>query len=72
MKPEQYKDDNFPPARRSACADAALFAEIERVKKMPVSERMLEALALGQELQALFRIDPTTSVHGKSNQANHQ
>jgi hypothetical protein len=36
MKPEQDTDDSFPPARRSACADAALFAEIERVKKMTV------------------------------------
>lgn len=44
---------SFPRQRRSACADAALKAEIERVKKMPVRERMLEALALGRELPTM-------------------
>ena len=56
---------SFPRQRRSACADAALKAEIERVKKMPVRERMLEALALGNELQALIRFDQKTRNHGK-------
>ncbi len=56
---------SFARQRRSACADAALKAEIERVKKMPVRERMLEALALGNELQALIRFDQKTPDHGK-------
>jgi len=34
--------------RRSACADSSLRAEIERVKKMTVEERMSAALNMGK------------------------
>jgi hypothetical protein len=64
-------DQPLPPSRRSACADAALLAEIERVKKMTINERMLEALALGQDLSALFPTNSSVSDHGKSNQADN-
>jgi hypothetical protein len=38
----------FPKPRRSACADAALRAEISRVEKMTVEERIKAALSLGK------------------------
>lgn len=39
---------SFPRQRRSACADAALKAEIERIDQMTIEERMRQALLLGQ------------------------
>lgn len=53
---------SFPRQRRSACADAALKAEIERVKKMPVRERMLEALALGRELPTMVENESIRTI----------
>ncbi len=45
---EQMNDKSFPRMRRSACADASLRAEIERLKKMSAEERILSALDMGK------------------------
>ncbi|MFZ9937651.1 MAG: hypothetical protein ACO3JG_11440 [Luteolibacter sp.] len=49
-----------PQVRRSACADAALRAEIERVAKMTVEERVKTALSLGRRFA-----DMKTAARGK-------
>lgn len=36
----------FPPPRRSACADAAFKAELERVKRMTIEQRVKAALSM--------------------------
>ena len=43
----------MPQARRSACADSALRAEIKRVAKMTVEERVRAALSLGRRFSAI-------------------
>ncbi|MGA0844965.1 MAG: hypothetical protein ACO3RV_00360 [Luteolibacter sp.] len=43
----------MPKIRRSACADAALRAEIKRVAKMSVEERVKAALSLGRRFSAI-------------------
>jgi hypothetical protein len=43
----------FPKPRRSACADAALRAEISRVEKMTLEERIKAALSLGNGFSAI-------------------
>jgi len=40
-------------ARRSACADAALRAEMKRVEKMTVEERIKAALSLGRRFSLI-------------------
>jgi hypothetical protein len=45
----------FPRPRRSACADAALRAEISRVEKMTVEERIKAALSLGNVFSGIQR-----------------
>jgi hypothetical protein len=47
------QDNAFPKGRRSASADAALRAEMRRVGKMTMEQRMNEALSLGKGLNAL-------------------
>lgn len=42
-----------PSGRRSACADASLHAEIGRLARMSVEERITEALGMGQRFEAL-------------------
>lgn len=42
----------FPKMRRSACAEASLRAEIERVKKMSAVERVSAALEMGELLKS--------------------
>ena len=42
-----------PSGRRSACADASLRAEIERLSRMTVEERILEALNMGRRFAEL-------------------
>lgn len=44
---------DMPRVRRSACADAALRAEIKRVVKMTVEERMNAALSLGRRFPVI-------------------
>lgn len=44
---------DMPQVRRSACADAALRAEIKRVVRMTVEERMSAALSLGRRFSAI-------------------
>jgi hypothetical protein len=39
--------------RRSACADASLRGEIERLSRMTVEERITEALTMGSRFAAL-------------------
>ncbi len=43
----------MPQARRSACADSALRAEIKRIAKMTVEERVKAALSLGRRFSAI-------------------
>lgn len=45
---EQTDTNRFPRMRRSACAESSLRAEIERLKKMSVEERILAALDMGK------------------------
>jgi hypothetical protein len=47
------EDILFPKERRSASSDAALRAEIKRVAKMTIEERMREALSLGRRLAGI-------------------
>lgn len=54
------KENTFPKARRSASADAALRAEIRRVGKMSMEQRMSAALSMGKQLSG-FR----TAGNGK-------
>jgi len=42
--------DRFPKGRISASADSALQAEMKRVEKMTVEERITAALELGKRL----------------------
>jgi hypothetical protein len=44
------QDNAFPKGRRSASADAALRAEMRRVGKLTMEQRMSEALSLGKML----------------------
>jgi hypothetical protein len=46
-------ESDMPQARRSACADAALHAEMKRVGKMTVQERMKAALSLGRRFSGI-------------------
>lgn len=52
-----------PPApkqhrpRRSACAEASLRAEIERVDRMTIEERVKAALSMGQRFSWVKEID---------------
>ena len=39
-------ESEFPRSRRSACADAALRAELERIGKMMIEERVIAALSI--------------------------
>jgi hypothetical protein len=45
---KQVDDKSFPRMRGSACADASLRAEIERLKKMTPLERANAALGMGK------------------------
>ena len=45
--------DLYPKRRRSASADAALRAEIRRVEKMTIEERMRSALSMDVPFQSL-------------------
>ena len=40
------KESEIPPRRRSACADAALRAELERIGRMTIEERVKAALSI--------------------------
>ena len=40
------QDLKFPRRRRSACADASLRAELERVDRMTIEERIKAALSM--------------------------
>lgn len=43
--------------RRSACAEASLRAEIERVGRMTIEERVKAALSMGQRFSWVKEID---------------
>jgi hypothetical protein len=49
----EEQETAFPKERRSASADAALRAEMKRVGKMTMEQRMSEALTLGKRLSGL-------------------
>lgn len=51
--------------RRSACAESSLRAEIERVKKMTVEERMSAALNMGKVLSGLQGKVKPEEAHGR-------
>lgn len=46
-------ENAFPEARRSASADASLRAEIRRVEKISIEERIRAALSLGKGFKKL-------------------
>lgn len=50
-------EPEFPRRRRSACADAALRAELERIGKMTIEERVIAALSIPERFSWL----PTTA-----------
>jgi hypothetical protein len=52
-KPGEKTKRTLPSGRRSACADASLRGEIERVSRMTVEERITEALTMGSRFAAL-------------------
>ena len=47
------KESGSPPRRRSACADSALRAEIDRVKRMTIEERIKAALSIRERFEWL-------------------
>lgn len=49
----------IPRRRRSACADAALRAELERTGRMTIEERVKAALSIGERFAW---INPTTKT----------
>lgn len=55
MKDEDVTEVNTgtPQIRRSTCAEAALRAEMKRVEKMTVEERMKAALSLGRRFSVV-------------------
>lgn len=56
MRKNKREKSNGTSGRRSASADASLRAEIERVLKLSVAERMAEALDLGQVMEDYARV----------------
>jgi len=46
-------ESSLPRPRRSACAEAALDAEIERLSRMTIEERVLAALTLRERFDWL-------------------
>jgi len=52
-KPGEKTKRTLPSGRRSACADASLLGEIDRVSRMTVEERITEALTMGSRFAAL-------------------
>jgi hypothetical protein len=67
MDPEQPPREGFPTQRPSASADAARRAELERIEAMTPMERVLEALALGdewEELQSFVSIPSSDDARG--------
>jgi hypothetical protein len=52
-KPGEKKKPARPSGRRSACAEASLRAEIERLSRMTVEERITEALTMGRRFAGL-------------------
>ena len=61
---EQEVAKRFPRMRRSACADASLRAEIERLKKMSVGERMSAALRMGNVFSGERSASKSEDSHG--------
>jgi hypothetical protein len=49
---KEIKSD-MAKSRRSACADAALLAEMKRLEEMTVEERMSAALSLGRRFSVM-------------------
>ena len=58
-----YAEDEFPKKRRSASADAAFLAEMERVSRMTVRERMEAACSMREQFGDLLE---TISSHGRA------
>ena len=51
--------------RRSACAEASLRAEIERMKKMSAEERILAALHMGEIFNRFQNVSEPKDGHGR-------
>jgi len=49
MSDDKHTTHAFPSSRRSASAEAALRAEIRRVERMTIEERIRAALSLGKQ-----------------------
>lgn len=62
MKSERVQ--NHPQARRSACADAALRAEMRRVEGMTIEQRMRAALTLGKGFSGMHPSPQPKNLHG--------
>jgi hypothetical protein len=62
---EQKDMEGFPRMRRSACAESSLRAEIERMKKMTVEERMSAALNMGKFLSGFQGKAKPEEAHGR-------
>lgn len=48
------EENEFPKRRRSACADASLRAEIERVSRMTPEQRIRAALSMQEKFKRLL------------------
>lgn len=53
-----------PLVRRSACADAALRAEMRRVEGMTIEQRMRAALTLGKRFPGMQTDSQLKNPHG--------
>jgi len=62
MKKTQVQNPHQP--RRSACADAALRAEIRRVEGMTIEQRMRAALTLGKGFSGMQTEQKPKNLHG--------
>lgn len=51
------KKNVFPKARRSASADSALRAEIRRLGKLTMEQRMSAALSMGKRLSGSGKVE---------------
>ncbi len=56
---DESDTDTIAPRRRSACAEASFLAELERLKRMTIEERVKAALAIPDRFAWLDSAAPT-------------
>ena len=61
---KKTQDRSHLQPRRSACADAALRAEIRRVEKMTMEQRMRAALTLGKGFSGMQTEHKPKNIRG--------